>query len=111
VSIYDFPKPVTSVIADYVACFTLALLIPAILVGVLCGEQGRRHGGPAASRSTTTVLPVGYLLTVDGGTLVGPCCSPSCSLAGGIGHFFPISGGFSYGPHPELGLAVHLEPL
>ena len=36
ISIYQFPKPVTSVIADYVL-FTLALLIPAILLAYFAG--------------------------------------------------------------------------
>ena len=97
VSIYDFPKPVTSVIADYVL-FTLALLIPAILLAYFAGNK---VGAMAARRKSldNTVLPVGYLLTATAYPWLALLLA-FLLAAGGIGHFFPISGGFSYGLIP-----------
>jgi peptide/nickel transport system permease protein len=98
VSIYDFPKPVTSVIADYVL-FTLALLIPAILLAYFAGNK---VGAMAARRKSldNTVLPVGYLLTATAYPWLALLLA-FLLAAGGIGHFFPISGGFSYGLIPS----------
>jgi peptide/nickel transport system permease protein len=98
VSIYQFPKPVTSVIADYVL-FTLALLIPAILLAYFAGN---RVGAMAARRKLldNTVLPVGYLLTATAYPWLALLLA-FLLAAGGIGHFFPISGGFSYGLLPS----------
>ena len=98
ISIYQFPKPVTSVIADYVL-FTLALLIPAILLAYFAGN---RVGAMAARRKLldNTVLPVGYLLTATAYPWLALLLA-FLLAAGGIGHFFPISGGFSYGLLPS----------
>ena len=97
VSIYEFPKPVTSVIADYVL-FTLALLIPAILLAYFAGNK---VGAMAARRKSldNTVLPVGYLLTATAYPWLALLLA-FLLAAGGIGHFFPISGGFAYGLLP-----------
>jgi len=98
VSIYQFPKPVTSVIADYVL-FTLALLIPTILLAYFAGN---RVGAMAARRKLldNTVLPVGYLLSATAYPWLALLLA-FLLAAGGIGHFFPISGGFSYGLLPS----------
>jgi peptide/nickel transport system permease protein len=98
VSIYQFPKPVTSVIADYVL-FTLALLIPAILLAYFAGN---RVGAMAARRKLldNSVLPVSYLLTATAYPWLALLLA-FLFAAGGIGHFFPISGGFSYGLLPS----------
>jgi len=98
VSIYDFPKPVTSVIADYVL-FTLALLIPAILLAYYAGNK---VGAMAARRKSldNTVLPVGYLLTATAYPWLALLLA-FLLAAGGIGHFFPLSGGFAFGILPN----------
>ena len=99
VSIYEFPKPVTHVIADSVL-FTLGLLIPAILLAYFAGNK---VGAMAARRKVldNTVLPFSYILT---GTPYPWLALLLAFLfaAGGIGHFFPISGGFAYGQVPNF---------
>ena len=99
VSIYEFPKPVTHVIADSVL-FTLGLLIPAILLAYFTGNK---VGAMAARRKVldNTVLPFSYILT---GTPYPWLALLLAFLfaAGGVGHFFPISGGFAYGQVPSL---------
>jgi peptide/nickel transport system permease protein len=60
-SIWQFPQPVTSLILHAVP-YTLALLIPAILLSFYTGNK---VGALAARRKVldNTVLPVGYVLT------------------------------------------------
>ncbi len=98
VSIYEFPKPVTHVIADYVL-FTLALAHPCHLAGAYFA--GNRVGAMAARRKPldNSVLPVGYILTATAYPWLALLLA-FLLAAGGIGHFFPISGGFSYGLIP-----------
>jgi peptide/nickel transport system permease protein len=97
VSIYQFPKPVTSVILDYVP-FTLALLIPAILLSYFAGN---RVGAMAARRKMldNTVLPVGYTLTATPYAWLALLLAFLLSV---VGHFFPISGGYSFGLIPSF---------
>jgi peptide/nickel transport system permease protein len=61
ISIMQFPQPVTTIIRD-AAPYTLALLIPAI---VLSYYVGNKVGAMAARRKAldNTVLPISYLLT------------------------------------------------
>jgi peptide/nickel transport system permease protein len=97
ISIYQFPKPVTHVIADYVL-FTMALLIPAILLAYYAGN----HVGAMAARRKVldnTVLPIGYILTATAYPWLALLLA-FLLAAGGIGHFFPVSGGYSYGLIP-----------
>ena len=61
ISVWLFPQPVTDVILSAIP-YTLALLIPAILLSWCAGN---RFGAYAARRKwlDNTVLPLGYILT------------------------------------------------
>ena len=95
-SVWLFPQPVTSIIADAVP-YTLGLLIPAILLSFFAGNK---VGALAARRKVldNTVLPVGYVLTAMPymwlGILLAWVFASEMEL-------FPISGGYSYSLQPE----------
>jgi peptide/nickel transport system permease protein len=78
--------------------YTLALLIPAIL---LSWWAGNRFGAFAARRKwlDNTVLPLGYVLTAT------PYMWLAILLAWGLGivaGVFPVSGGYSFAMRPNL---------
>jgi len=95
-SIYLFPKPVTSVIMGAVP-YDIALLMPAILLSWLAGNQ---FGAFAArsKRLDNTLLPVGYILTATpymwlGIVLAWAFCT--------VWRIFPIAGGYSFEMRPN----------
>jgi peptide/nickel transport system permease protein len=96
-STWAFPKPVTQVILEALP-YTLALLIPAILLSFWAGNK---FGAYAARRTwlDNTGLPLGYILTA----------MPYMWLAillswwlGSVWDVFPIAGGSSYALQPSL---------
>jgi peptide/nickel transport system permease protein len=96
VSYYDFPEPVTHVIASAIP-YTLALLVPAIVLSYVLGN---RLGALAARRKVldNTVLPVGYIFQA----------TPYAWLAllllyylGDSRHWFPIGGAYAEGMLPN----------
>jgi peptide/nickel transport system permease protein len=95
VSIWQFPRPVTDLIME-AAPYTLALLVPAILLSFYTGNK---VGAMAARRKAldNTVLPLGYVLTA----------TPYMWLAivfayvfGSVLRVLPISGAYSYALQP-----------
>jgi peptide/nickel transport system permease protein len=99
-SVYLTGRPVTSVIMSAVP-YTLALLIPAILLSWWVGN----HAGALAARRKwldNMVLPVGYILTAT------PYMWLAIVLAwvfGFILNILPISGGYDYSLAPSFTLA------
>ncbi|WP_117208080.1 ABC transporter permease [Allorhizocola rhizosphaerae] len=100
VSVWLFPTPVTEVITRAVP-YTLALLIPAILLSWIAGNK---VGALAARRKwlDNTVLPVGYVLTATPYMWLGILLAWSLGIVGGI---FPVAGGYSFELRPEWSLA------
>jgi peptide/nickel transport system permease protein len=99
-SVYLTGRPVTDVIMSAVP-YTLALLIPAILLSWWVGNS---IGAMAARRKRldNSVLPVGYVLTAM------PYMWLAIMLAwlfGFVFNIFPISGGYSYALEPTLSWA------
>ncbi len=99
-SVYLSGRSVVSVIMAAVP-YTLALLIPAIL---LSWWAGNTFGAIAARRKLldNAVLPIGYILTAT------PYMWLAIVIAwvlGTIFRVFPISGGYSYALEPSLSLA------
>jgi peptide/nickel transport system permease protein len=97
ISIWQFPRPVSSLILHAVP-YTLALLIPAIALSFLAGNK---VGALAARRKglDNTILPLGYLLTAT------PYMWLAIVLAyvfGSVLALFPLSGAYSYALQPEL---------
>jgi len=97
VSYTDFPEPVSHVILSAVP-YTLALLIPAILLSYFLGN---RVGALAARRKAldNTVLPVGYVFQAM------PYAWLALAMAyylGAYAHWFPIGGGYAEGMLPNL---------
>jgi peptide/nickel transport system permease protein len=97
VSVWLYPKPVVGIILDAVP-YTLALLIPAILLSWIAGN---RFGAYAARRKRldNTVLPIGYILTAT------PYMWLGILLAWGLGSvlkIFPLSGAFDLSMSPTL---------
>ncbi|HUZ20744.1 MAG TPA: ABC transporter permease [Acidimicrobiales bacterium] len=96
ISIYEYPRPVTSIIRDAVP-YTLALLLPAIL---LSWYTGNKVGALAARRKIldNTALPLSYTLTAT------PYMWLALVLAfalASVARIFPISGGYSYALLPS----------
>jgi peptide/nickel transport system permease protein len=95
-SIWQFPRPVSSLIL-HAAPYTLALLVPAILLAFVVGNKL----GALAARGKVldnTVLPLGYVLTAT------PYMWLALVLAyflGSVSHVFPISGAYSYSLNPS----------
>jgi len=95
-SVYLSGSPVTQVIMGAVP-YTLALLIPAILLSYWAGNK---FGAMAARRPLldNAVLPIGYVLTAT------PYMWLAIVIAwvlGTIVGIFPISGGYSYALEPS----------
>lgn len=99
VSVWLFPAPVTGVILKAVP-YTLALLIPAIL---LSWYAGNKVGAMAARRKwlDNTVLPVGYVLTATPYMWLGILLAWSLGIVLGV---FPIAGGYSFSMRPNWSL-------
>jgi peptide/nickel transport system permease protein len=99
-SVWLFPAPVTDVIMGAVP-YTLALLIPAIL---LSWWAGNKVGALAARRKglDNTILPVGYLLTATPYMWLGILLAWSLGLMAG---FFPVAGGYSFDRAPTWSLS------
>ena len=100
VSIWLFPQPVTEVILRAIP-YTLALLIPAIL---LSWWAGNKFGAYAARRKwlDNTVLPVGYVLTATPYMWLGILLAWALATVAGI---FPIAGGYSFDVEPSWSLS------
>ncbi|HZM75497.1 MAG TPA: ABC transporter permease [Candidatus Limnocylindrales bacterium] len=96
VSVWLFPAPVTGVILKAVP-YTLALLIPAIL---LSWYAGNKVGAMAARRKwlDNTVLPVGYVLTATPYMWLGILLAWGLGIVAGL---FPIAGGYSFSMRPN----------
>lgn len=96
-SVYGHGTPVTSMIMAAVP-YTLALLIPAIL---LSWWAGNNFGALAARRKwlDSTVLPVGYILTATPYMWLGLVLSFLLAFTFRI---FPLSGGYGFNLEPTL---------
>jgi peptide/nickel transport system permease protein len=96
-SVYLSGSPVTQVIMGAVP-YTLALLIPAILLSYWAGNK---FGAMAARRHLldNAVLPIGYVLTATPYMWLAIVIA---WLLGSILGIFPISGGYSYALEPSL---------
>jgi peptide/nickel transport system permease protein len=96
VSIWLFPQPVTKVILRAIP-YTLALLIPAILLSWFAGNK---FGAYAARRKwlDNTVLPLGYVLTATPYMWLGILLAWALATVAGI---FPIAGGYSFALEPS----------
>lgn len=97
VSVWQFPTPVLNIILSAVP-YTLALLIPAIILSWIAGNQ---FGAWVARRQRldNTVLPIGYILTAT------PYMWLGIVLAWGLGSvlkILPLSGAFEYSMSPTL---------
>jgi peptide/nickel transport system permease protein len=94
-SVWAYPTPVSTVIARAIP-YTLALLIPAIL---LSWYVGNKFGAYAARRKVldSAVLPVGYVLTATPYMWLGILLAWSLASVAGI---FPISGGYDIALKP-----------
>ena len=94
-SIVQFPEPVSSMILRAVP-YTLALLVPAILLSFWAGNK---VGALAARRKAldNTVLPVGYVLTATPQMWLGIVLA---FLFGSVWGIFPISGAYDYSLQP-----------
>jgi peptide/nickel transport system permease protein len=96
ISVWAYPTPVTTVIMRAIP-YTLALLIPAILLSWIAGNK---FGAYAARRKwlDNTVLPLGYVLTATPYMWLGILLAWWLASVLGI---FPISGGYSLSLRPE----------
>jgi len=97
ISVWQFPTPVVSIILSAVP-YTLALLIPAIILSWIAGNQ---FGAWVARRKRldNTVLPVGYILTAT------PYMWLGILIAWGLGSVLkvlPLSGAYGYSMSPTL---------
>ncbi len=99
VSIYLFPTPVVKVILGAVP-YDLALLIPAILLSWLAGN----NFGAFAARSKkldNTLLPAGYILTATPYMWLGILLAWAFCI---VWRVFPLAGGYSFNLRPHLSL-------
>lgn len=96
-SVYVSGAPVVGVVMAAVP-YTLALLIPAILLSWVAGNW---FGAFAARRKVldNSVLPFGYLLTATPYMWLGLVVA---WILGTVLRVFPISGGYSYALQPSL---------
>jgi peptide/nickel transport system permease protein len=99
ISVFLFPTPVTTVIANAIP-YTLALLVPSIALSWMAGNW---FGAFAARRKwlDNTALPIGYILTATPYMWLGIMLA--WALASVL-HWFPISGPYSYSLTPTLSL-------
>src|SRR3954471_3881494 len=98
-SVWQFPQPVSSLIWHALP-YTLALLIPAIVLSFLLGN---RLGAMAARRPVldNTVLPVSYLLTATPYMWLAIVLAFFFSSVLGL---FPLSGAYDYSLQPGWNL-------
>ena len=97
ISVWLFPRPVTDVIMGALP-YTLVLLIPAILLSWVAGNQ---FGAYAARRKRldNTVLPIGYILTATPYMWLGILLAWAL---GSVLRIFPLSGAFDQSMSPTL---------
>jgi peptide/nickel transport system permease protein len=97
ISVWLFPRPVTDVIMGALP-YTLALLIPAIILSWIAGNQ---FGAYAARRKRLdkNVLPIGYILTATPYMWLGILLAWAL---GSVLKIFPLSGAFDYSMSPTL---------
>jgi len=100
VSIYLFPKRVSSILMEAVP-YSIALLLPAILLSWLAGNK---FGAFAARRKwlDNTLLPVGYLLTATPYMWLGVLLAWAFGIVLDV---FPIAGAYSFQMSPHLSWA------
>ncbi|MFJ3821431.1 ABC transporter permease [Streptomyces nodosus] len=105
-SIWVFPKPVSEVILDALP-YTLALMIPAILLSWFAGNW---LGALAARRKIldNTVLPAGYVLTAMPYMWIAVILAWLLSAKAG---WFPVSGGYSLDIQPGMNADFLLDAL
>ncbi|GIH75656.1 ABC transporter permease [Planobispora longispora] len=106
ISIWAFPTPVSEIILGAVP-YTLALMIPAILLSWVVGNW---FGAYAARRKAldNAVLPIGYILTAM------PYMWLAVLLAWGLGvvaGLFPVAGGYSFSTRPNWSWDFFLDLL
>ena len=96
-SVYAHGRPVTEVIMGAVP-YTLALLIPAILLSWWAGNS---FGALAARRKwlDNTILPLGYILTATPYMWLGLMLA---YILGFSLRIFPLSGGYGFNLEPTL---------
>jgi peptide/nickel transport system permease protein len=97
ISFWDFPAQVSTLILQALP-YTLALLVPAILLSYILGN---RLGAAAARRRVldNTVLPAGYVFQA----IPYPWLALALPyLFGVVWHVFPISGGYDAGLIPAF---------
>jgi peptide/nickel transport system permease protein len=99
-SITNFPTPVSTLIMGALP-YTLALLVPAILLSFWAGNK---VGALAARRKSldNTVLPVAYVLTATPQMWLGIVLAWLFASTLAI---FPVSGAYSFSLQPEWSLA------
>jgi peptide/nickel transport system permease protein len=99
-SVWQYPTPVTELIMHAVP-YTLALLVPAILLAFLAGNK---VGALAARRKVldNTVLPVGYLLTATPYMWLAIMLAYVFASVAGV---FPLSGAYGYDITPQWSFA------
>lgn len=100
ISIYLFPTPVTEVIMKAVP-YDLALLIPAILLSWLVGN----NFGAFAARSKrldNTLLPFSYILSATPYMWLGIVLAWAFCI---VFRIFPLAGGYSFAMRPNLSFA------
>ncbi len=97
ISVWLFPRPVTDVIMGALP-YTLVLLIPAILLSWVAGNQ---FGAYAARRKRldNTVLPIGYILTATPYMWLGILLAWAL---GSVLRIFPLSGAFDQSMSPTF---------
>src|SRR6185295_8014504 len=98
-SVQNFPTSVSELILGALP-YTLALLVPAILLSFWAGNK---VGAMAARRKwlDNTVLPVGYVLTATPYMWLGILLAWSLGVMAGL---FPIAGGYSFSMRPNWSL-------
>ena len=94
-SVWQYPRPVSELILDAIP-YTLALLIPAIVLSFIAGNK---VGALAARRKLldNTVLPASYLLTATPYMWLAIMLAYIFASVAGI---FPLSGAYSYDVQP-----------
>jgi peptide/nickel transport system permease protein len=99
-SIWQFPRPVSSLILHAVP-YTLALLVPAIVLSFLAGNK---VGALAARRKVldNTVLPASYVLTATPYMWFAIMLAYIFASVAGV---FPLSGAYDYSLQPSWSLA------
>jgi peptide/nickel transport system permease protein len=97
ISVWQFPTPVMKIILSAIP-YTLALLVPAIILSWIAGNQ---FGAWVARRKRldNTVLPIGYILTATPYMWLGILIAWAF---GSVLKIFPLSGAFNYSMSPTL---------